>query len=109
MKTFHLALAVVMLSVSCLGQARDSETSAVTFEGCLEYAGVAVRQEGWHIWGTSPVIGPRGNVHLFVARWPVSAKFDPGWRTWTRGRIWTKSAQSYVRGFCSSEKSSNRS
>ncbi|MEA3224319.1 MAG: GDSL-type esterase/lipase family protein [Planctomycetota bacterium] len=62
-------------------QAQESNSSAVTFEQRLEYAGVAVRQEGWHIWGTSPVIGSKGDVHLFVARWPVSAKFDPGWRT----------------------------
>jgi len=62
-------------------QAQESNSSAATFEQRLEYAGVAVRQGGWHIWGTSPIIGPKGDVHLFVARWPVSAKFDPGWRT----------------------------
>ena len=86
MKSFRWTLAFVVLLVSGLSrnvllQAQDSDSSAVTFEQRLEYAGIAVRQEGWHVWGTSPIIGPKGDVHLFVARWPVSAKFDPGWRT----------------------------
>lgn len=86
MKPFRLTLTLVVLLLSGLSsgvllQAQDNETSALTFEKRLEYVSVAVRQEGWHVWGTSPIIGPNGNVHLFVARWPVSAKFDPGWRT----------------------------
>ncbi len=86
MKSYKLELAVVVISVSGLSfgestPAPDSNDSAAMFAQRLEYAGVAVRQEGWHIWGTSPVIGPKGDVHLFVARWPASKKVDPGWRT----------------------------
>jgi len=47
----------------------------------LEYAGMAVSEPEFHVWGSSPVIGPDGKTHLFVARWPVAAAFDPGWRT----------------------------
>lgn len=47
----------------------------------LEYKGVAVREPGYHVWGSSPVIGPQGKTHLFAARWPVSAGFVPGWYT----------------------------
>ncbi len=36
-----------------------------------EYVGIAVQQKGTHVWGTSPVIGRDGKVHLFVAQWPV--------------------------------------
>ncbi len=47
----------------------------------LEYVGIAVTEPGYHVWGSSPVVGDDGRVHLFVARWPVSAKFLPGWHT----------------------------
>ena len=47
----------------------------------LEYVGVALEEPGYHIWGASPVLGPNGKIHLFVARWPVSAQFNPGWYT----------------------------
>ena len=36
-----------------------------------EHVGVAVEQKGTHVWGTSPVIGKDGKVHLFVAQWPI--------------------------------------
>ncbi len=36
-----------------------------------EHVGVAVQQKGTHVWGTSPVIGKDGKVHLFVAQWPI--------------------------------------
>ncbi|MCK5175877.1 MAG: alpha-L-fucosidase, partial [Planctomycetes bacterium] len=36
-----------------------------------EHVGVAVQQKGTHVWGTSPVIGKDGRVHLFVAQWPM--------------------------------------
>ncbi|AQT69070.1 Beta-xylosidase [Anaerohalosphaera lusitana] len=51
-----------------------------TFADKLEYLGVAVEEPGWHVWGTSPVMADDGKVHLFCARWPISARFDPGWR-----------------------------
>lgn len=46
----------------------------------LEYVGVAVEEPGYHVWGSSPLIGPKGKTHLFVARWPVSSGFK-GWHT----------------------------
>ncbi|MEP2774962.1 MAG: glycoside hydrolase family protein [Luteolibacter sp.] len=46
----------------------------------FEYVGPAVQTEGMHVWGSSPVIGPDGKVHLYVARWPTATmkNFD-GW------------------------------
>lgn len=45
-----------------------------------EYKGVAVEQKGMHIWGSSPVMGPDGKVHLYVAQWPLnSQKNFSGW------------------------------
>jgi len=42
----------------------------------LEYVGIAVEEPGYHVWGSSPVIGPEGKTHLFVSRWPVKDKFS---------------------------------
>jgi hypothetical protein len=44
----------------------------------LEYLGVAVEEPGYHVWGSSPVIGPKGKTHLFVSRWPV----ENGFKAW---------------------------
>ena len=41
----------------------------------LEYVGIAVEEPGYHVWGSSPVNGPEGKIHLFVSRWPVKEKF----------------------------------
>jgi hypothetical protein len=40
-----------------------------------------VKEPGFHIWGCSPILAPDGRVHLFVARWPESAKHYPGWHS----------------------------
>lgn len=46
----------------------------------LEFVGIAVVEPDYHVWCTSPIMGPEGKTHLFVARWPVAAKFG-GWVT----------------------------
>lgn len=42
-------------------------------------------ETGYHLWGSSPIIGEDGKVHLFTARWPSKKRirnngFDPYWR-----------------------------
>ncbi len=44
------------------------------------FEGIAISEQDYHVWGTSPMEGDDGRIHLFVARWPVAATFDPGWR-----------------------------
>jgi len=46
----------------------------------LEYVGTAVEEPGYHVWGSSPVIGPNGKTHLFVARWRIEEEFK-AWLT----------------------------
>lgn len=46
----------------------------------LEYIGIAVVEPGYHVWGSSPILGPDGKTHLFVARWPIATTFG-GWAT----------------------------
>lgn len=52
-----------------------------TFADNWEFVGIAVDEPGYTIWGTSPISGNDGKVHLFVARWPCEFKVDPGWRS----------------------------
>ena len=53
----------------------------VSFADQWEFIGIAVEEPGYTIWGTSPIIGEDGKVHLFVARWPCELRVDPGWRS----------------------------
>jgi hypothetical protein len=46
-----------------------------------EYAGIAVEEPGYTVWGSSPIQDEEGQTHLFVARWPGELKVDPGWRS----------------------------
>lgn len=57
-----------------------SKKNRNTFADHWEFVGVAVQEPGYTIWGTSPVIGTDGIIHLFVARWP-GASVDPEWRS----------------------------
>ncbi|SMP73241.1 hypothetical protein SAMN06265222_11665 [Neorhodopirellula lusitana] len=62
-----------LLSMSVSGRA-----SAGDFE--YEYVGKAVESEGMHVWGSSPVMGPDGKVHLYVAQWPTDTR--PNFSGW---------------------------
>ena len=46
-----------------------------------KYQGIAVKEPGYYLWGASPIRDEKGKIHLFVARWPLVYKFDPGWRS----------------------------
>lgn len=51
---------------------------AQAFADRLEYVGHALEDARYHVWGASPVQGPDGRVHLFVARWPRESGHE-GW------------------------------
>ncbi len=65
------------ISICCLPVSAQYETFADNWK----FAGIAVEEPGYTIWGTSPLMGEDGTVHLFVARWPCELKVDPGWRS----------------------------
>ncbi|NVK32373.1 MAG: discoidin domain-containing protein [Gammaproteobacteria bacterium] len=46
----------------------------------LTYDGVVVEDPGYHVWGSSPIYGDDGSVHVFSARYSTRQSFDPGWR-----------------------------
>jgi hypothetical protein len=61
--------------------AQEGRGSTGAFADRWEFIGRAVAEPDYTIWGTSPIMGDDGKVHLFVARWPCELKVDPGWRT----------------------------
>lgn len=68
---------LLMLNVLKVSAQKDS----VNFADKWTFVGKAVEEKGYHIWGTSPIWGDDGKVHLFVARWQQAYKVDPGWRS----------------------------
>lgn len=64
-------LFLALLPILCFAQKQSFD---------FEYIGPAVEQEGLHVWGSSPVIGPDGKVHLYVAQWPIDTR--PNFNGW---------------------------
>jgi hypothetical protein len=85
MKTTKPVLIIAIISafffsLQVNGQSLKNNTEMI-FADRWEFIGTAVEEPGYTIWGTSPIYGDDGKVHLFVARWPCELKVDPGWRT----------------------------
>jgi len=68
----------IIINITVVLTAQEAECC---FADKWEFAGIAVEEPGYTIWGTSPIRGEDGTVHLFVARWPCELNVDPGWRT----------------------------
>lgn len=47
----------------------------------LEYVGIVLEDDAQHIWGSSPIWGDDGKVHVFAARIPIASGFDKWWAT----------------------------
>lgn len=70
---------LLIITIFCSDVVLGQNTN--TFADKWTYIGVAVEEEGYEIWGSSPIIDEEGKVHLFVARWDSKARHDPGWRS----------------------------
>ncbi|MEG1400915.1 endonuclease/exonuclease/phosphatase family protein [Bacteroides sp.] len=55
--------------------------SKKSFADQWQFVGTAIEENGYHVWGSSPIEGRDGKIHLFSTRWQTSASFDPGWRS----------------------------
>lgn len=79
-KIFILLITVLLfISISVVGQGKIDDQSS-WFSKSLELKGIAIEDENWQIWGCSPIFGPSGKIHLFVARWPQETGHE-GWYT----------------------------
>jgi len=80
-KRIHLT-AQLLLAICLFHSTQYAESNETQLHFDFEYIGKAVQKRGTHVWGTSPVIGPDGRVHLYVAEWPIprdpSVRFS-GW------------------------------
>ena len=79
-----VSLLVIIAMFFCILQSKgqsEKDKNETVFADQWEFIGTAVKEPDYTIWGTSPVWGVDGKVHLFVARWPCELKVDPGWRT----------------------------
>jgi len=89
----RIILPIVILLASLLGKAQEGDSvhlfsyfinngeDGLQFADLWEYAGIAVEDPGYTVWGSSPIRDEQGQIHLFVARWPAELKVDPGWRS----------------------------
>lgn len=67
--TFFATLLLICMSCT-------KKSGKMTFE----YVGIAAENEGMHVWGSSPVVGPDGRVHLYAAQWAMDTQKDfSGW------------------------------
>lgn len=84
MKTFCriviTCIFISSLSLNVIARERNKRGTK-HFADRWEFVGVAISEPGYHVWGTTPIFGDDGKVHLFCARWPRATKVDPGWRT----------------------------
>lgn len=52
----------------------DENAEKKNFADNWQYTGIAIEEPGYTVWGTSPIVGDDGKIHLFVARWPASLR-----------------------------------
>jgi glycerophosphoryl diester phosphodiesterase len=76
---FAVIMALIVRVAPGQVQAKQTKVPYSSIASGLEWAGVAVQEKHYTIWGAAPIIGDDGKVHLFVARWP-ERNVDPAWR-----------------------------
>ncbi len=77
-KFFLTILIFCFLSIFSAGQTPNFNKGTADM---LEFIGIAIEDPGYHVWGSSPIYGEDGKVHIFAARWPDSINVVPGWKT----------------------------
>ena len=73
-----LAAAPVARCFSAESQEPYSSEDISDFCRSLQPAGRILEMEDWYVWGTTPIDGPDGKVHVFFSRWPASRRMG-GW------------------------------
>ena len=76
----NISAGTLLTALSPLDLLANDKINNESFADDWKFIGVAVQEEGYTIWGTSPVIGTDGKTHLFAARWPGTT-VDPQWRS----------------------------
>ena len=80
-------LLLVLLLISCETKTKNKSNQITTeqkvitkpFASQLEWTGIKIEDKNYTIWGSSPILGDDGKVHVFLARWPEK-NVNPAWR-----------------------------
>lgn len=72
-----ICLFLAIFSIGCVPVASEKPLNLD-----FEYIGLAVQKKDTHVWGSSPVIGKDGKVHLYVAEWPMPGDEEEKFSGW---------------------------
>ncbi|WP_299668355.1 glycoside hydrolase family protein [uncultured Polaribacter sp.] len=74
---------LVFACMSCkTNKKNDAEKKSNTYSSNMkfEYVGRAAENEGMHVWGSSPIEGKDGRIHLYAAQWSTKTQKNfSGW------------------------------
>jgi hypothetical protein len=76
-----MRLLALFLLMVLSANAEAPKLTVEKFHEALTPKGFVLQEDDWHIWCNAPVLDEQGQVHLFVARWPVKDTFGQGWHT----------------------------
>ncbi|MEN8128324.1 MAG: hypothetical protein ABFR90_11060, partial [Planctomycetota bacterium] len=88
--TALIATFLAGISLLCNAELKSGDAGKkfkTDFADALELKGLAIQEDGYHIWGSSPVISDDGKIHIFCSRWSKTKPdgsplaFDFGWRS----------------------------
>lgn len=68
MKIFLLMICCIFCNTPLCAQ-QNNQPQISSFCQSLSPVGRVLELEGWYVWGTSPIWGDDGKVHLFFSRW----------------------------------------
>ncbi|SDR65380.1 hypothetical protein SAMN05216503_0012 [Polaribacter sp. KT25b] len=84
MKLRQLTLLItILVFTSCsIFQKKKNEQTEIVYSDNIkyEYVGRAAENEGMHVWGSSPIKGKDGKIHLYAAQWPTNTQ--PNFNGW---------------------------
>lgn len=77
-----LVLNLVVLFMACSQPKKKTIVPKTLVELEYQYLDRAIQKENTHVWGTSPVWGDDGKVHLYVAEWPIPTDKNEKFTGW---------------------------
>jgi hypothetical protein len=78
MKNFKRVLLLILISTHYVGFSKLKIPQSKMCKS-LKLTKSVIQDEDYTIWGSSPIVGEDGKIHVFCARWP-ELNVAPGWR-----------------------------
>ena len=79
-RTFLMGLAAAPIARCLATETPEPYSPSDVSDFCrsLRPVGRLLEMEDWYVWGTTPIYGPDGKVHVFFSRWPAARRMS-GW------------------------------